>query len=682
VFRSNASRYLLVVWLVAGAGELFAAVTTVGAVPNAPPAGGGAVVGAFTIGDGAFGSVTVNAGTAITSTGGATLGNLVDGIGVVSLNGFGSDWTLNNAASDLTLGDEGVGQITVANLARVTVPDDTLVGVLSTGSGKLIVTGLGSVYDNGDDFAVGVSGIGVVDVLAGGVVVSDVLTLGDLASGQGSVTVSGELSRWTVTNTVVGDAGDGSLTVENGGRFTSSTSIAVGNLSESVGAVDISGAGTLVSAPSLTVGGSGSGRFIVRDGGRFVSTGTVNVAQDAASVGELVVSGAGSRFSTSGATTLGVGEGKITLADGGVYFTTGLFTVNSQSILQLAGGRLEVTPAANPSVSISGQVRGSGVIDTAGVSLSSAGGRLIVGSGDNMKLTGILVNSGFVDLNGGELEVTSSITNNGDIDARNGAVLRAGSSGIDNNATRQLAITGGAVDVYGAVDNNSGAEIAVVGGSTAVFHDAVTNNGTIFVSASSEIVLLENLSFVPSSSLSIQLASSALQDPTEEFGLMGISGAASIAGGIAVSLAAGFTPTLGDTFEVLTASGGRSGTFATESLPTLGGGLALDVQYTANSVVLAVVSTAIPGDYNGNGVVDAADYTRWRDTLGTSTTLPGDTTPGTVTAADYTVWKNNFGATASAASAAAVPEPSTICLAALLLASASVANRRKCHSPD
>ena len=36
---------------------------------------------------------------------------------------------------------------------------------------------------------------------------------------------------------------------------------------------------------------------------------------------------------------------------------------------------------------------------------------------------------------------------------------------------------------------------------------------------------------------------------------------------------------------------------------------------------LSVVASAVPGDYNGNGVVDAADYTVWRDTLGSTTDL-------------------------------------------------------------
>ena len=49
------------------------------------------------------------------------------------------------------------------------------------------------------------------------------------------------------------------------------------------------------------------------------------------------------------------------------------------------------------------------------------------------------------------------------------------------------------------------------------------------------------------------------------------------------------------------------------------------------------------GDYSGNGVVDVADYPRWRDNLNQSVTLPNDSTPGMVTSADYDEWKSNFG---------------------------------------
>lgn len=74
----------------------------------------------------------------------------------------------------------------------------------------------------------------------------------------------------------------------------------------------------------------------------------------------------------------------------------------------------------------------------------------------------------------------------------------------------------------------------------------------------------------------------------------------------------------------------------------------------------------LTGDYNNNGIVDAADYTVWRDNLGSFTTLPGDTTPGFVSQSDYTVWKSNFGAVGSAATTS-IPEPACCWLIASCL---------------
>ncbi len=85
---------------------------------------------------------------------------------------------------------------------------------------------------------------------------------------------------------------------------------------------------------------------------------------------------------------------------------------------------------------------------------------------------------------------------------------------------------------------------------------------------------------------------------------------------------------------------------------------------------------ALPGDYNSDDVVDAADYAVWRNALD-GTVLPNDTSPGTVDQRDYLVWKAHFGTTSSSASAAsvtsAVPEPSTLLLlvSALTLAAFS-----------
>ena len=93
-------------------------------------------------------------------------------------------------------------------------------------------------------------------------------------------------------------------------------------------------------------------------------------------------------------------------------------------------------------------------------------------------------------------------------------------------------------------------------------------------------------------------------------------------------------------------------------------------------------SENLSGDYNGNGIVDAADYTAWRDTLGQ--TVPsgngadGDGN-GFVNAADYGVWKTNFGSVQGGQSAlaeTAIPEPTSVTL--LLFGLAGCLAMRRC----
>ena len=70
----------------------------------------------------------------------------------------------------------------------------------------------------------------------------------------------------------------------------------------------------------------------------------------------------------------------------------------------------------------------------------------------------------------------------------------------------------------------------------------------------------------------------------------------------------------------------------------------------------------VTGDYNNNGVVDAADYVLWRN--GGPIQNEG-ASPGTIDAADYTFWRSRFGRTSGSAaglSGAAIPEPGTMAL--------------------
>jgi len=79
---------------------------------------------------------------------------------------------------------------------------------------------------------------------------------------------------------------------------------------------------------------------------------------------------------------------------------------------------------------------------------------------------------------------------------------------------------------------------------------------------------------------------------------------------------------------------------------------------TGTDVVLIGLGTetaGVLGDYNNNGVVDAADYVLWRKSPGSFGGDPGG----------YTTWRTRFGSTSGAGGglgAAAVPEPCSILL--------------------
>ena len=98
-------------------------------------------------------------------------------------------------------------------------------------------------------------------------------------------------------------------------------------------------------------------------------------------------------------------------------------------------------------------------------------------------------------------------------------------------------------------------------------------------------------------------------------------------------------------------------------------GSATDFYIRSLEIFDDVLPAGVPGDYNNDNKVNAADYTVWRDHLNTSFQLPNEVsgvTPGMVTAQDYTEWKNRFGnmgaggGAESASFGREVPEPSSL----------------------
>ncbi|MGL4515024.1 MAG: endonuclease [Lacipirellulaceae bacterium] len=121
-----------------------------------------------------------------------------------------------------------------------------------------------------------------------------------------------------------------------------------------------------------------------------------------------------------------------------------------------------------------------------------------------------------------------------------------------------------------------------------------------------------------------------------------------------------------------------SGAFSATYLLTLSGeNLAGDTtQQLSLTLSGAVAAASLAGDYNADGRVDAADYSVWADTLGSTTQLDADgDASGVVDAADYDLWVVHYGEVAPA-STTTVPEPSTLPTTLALLACGGVGRCR------
>lgn len=90
-----------------------------------------------------------------------------------------------------------------------------------------------------------------------------------------------------------------------------------------------------------------------------------------------------------------------------------------------------------------------------------------------------------------------------------------------------------------------------------------------------------------------------------------------------------------------------------------------DLLFLANNPGLTLDDMGgLDGDYNGDGSVDASDYTIWRDGGSPNSSQAG-----------YDLWANNYGATAPT-SASAVPEPASLIAALAAIAFATTRRSR------
>jgi large repetitive protein len=230
------------------------------------------------------------------------------------------------------------------------------------------------------DFGAGFRGRGSLAIADGVTVNSGIGYVGHNYGSQGVATIVGNGSKWTPFALYIGEYGDGSLNITNGGTvavtFASGyfASCLGAETTRAVGRATVDGMGsTWANDWALCFGYRGTGILKVSNGG-LVTSGTANdnpsyLGYQAGAVGLVSVVGNGSRWNSSSNIGIG-GEGKGTLeiVGGGAVTTLSVTVGNSQSLLAIDVGRGS-SLTVGTTLSNSGTVR---LLAGAGVSVGNA----------------------------------------------------------------------------------------------------------------------------------------------------------------------------------------------------------------------------------------------------------------------------------------------------------------------
>jgi T5SS/PEP-CTERM-associated repeat protein len=671
--------------------------------------------GALTIGSSGAGALNVQNGglaTSVTGIVGAG-GSVFPGNGTVTVTGDGSYWENSGnlfVGGDGTTAYVGNGTLRIQNggtaqtaSIRVSNTGSVEVDNGSSAVSGLIVTRASAPPTLGGplgDLTVALNSRGRMLISEGGVVHSGTGQIGRGVGQNGVVLVDGPGSQWTNSDLLlVGRFGNGTLTVRNRGRVSSAFA-RIGNSAGSTGAITVDGmTSAWTNTSDLSVGENSVGTLAVQNGGA-VSSAEGNIGRLTSGSGTATVTGAGSQWTNSGDLNVGVsGNGSLVVQNGGTVASStgqigrgiggiGSATVDGLDSNWTISDLLLVGRFGNGNLTIRNRGRVSSSFARIGNSAGSTGAVIVDGVGSAWANTN--------DISVGENSVgTLTIRNGGAVSSAVGNIGRLSSGsgmatvdGAGSNWTMTGELNVGHEGTGTLSVKNSGV-VSAAGGVFVSPLSTLTGDGTIVGN------LTNNGSIAPGNSLgtlhltgdySQGLASGTaelqieLASPTN-FDRLDVTGNVMLGGGtLEVSLTGGYVPGVAESFDILDWTGTLSGAFTTLQLPTLAPGSTWDTSQLYTTGVLSVIGPGLPGDYNKNGVVDAADYAVWRHSVGQAGAgLAADGNgDNLIDGGDYVVWHAHFGLTAVGLNAFhavepearpnAVPEPFALAHGTLLVA--------------
>ena len=417
------------------------------------------------------------------------------------------------------------------------------------------------------------------------------------------ILADGSSSAVTITNGTITTSGTGAngLFATNGATVTA-TGLAISCTGKGGHGVDatLKGVMNLTNCTATSTGANGSIIATDRGSGTITVVGGTYKASGADSAGIYstgVITATGATITATGAEAIVVEGGNSAAVTNCVMTAAkgtrdrGVFVYNSQSgdaeagtgVVTMTGGSYTWPSTSGPAFYVTNT---TGVITLDGVTVNNSSSSLISAAADQWGTSGS---------NGGKLTFTAKN------ETLTGSMVADSVSSIAASLQNSTTWTGYATSAALTLDSTSVWNVSA--GSTVT---SLANSGTVKFSKSG-LTVTDSGAYTSGSSsrLEYYLGGDSSYDS------LAVTGSATLAGTLCVSLDSSYTPAVGKTFTIMTRGSG-SGSF--DTLTTNSTGLAYTVAYNTTSVVITI--TAVP-----SGTTYTLTYT-----AGANGTLTGSTT--------------------------------------------------------